>query len=72
MVNTDGPCATNINALILDTVKLLQSPLGAHIEIESRVAPEVWTALVDPHNWLQRSLINLALNAAMRCRVAAS
>jgi CheY-like chemotaxis protein len=48
--------------LIVDTVKLLQSSLGAHIEIESRVAPDVWTALVDPSQ-LATALLNLALNA---------
>jgi PAS domain S-box-containing protein len=56
------PRETNINALILDTVKLLQSSLGAHIAIESRVAPDVWTALVDPSQ-LATALLNLALNA---------
>jgi signal transduction histidine kinase len=42
------PPETDINGLILDTVKLLQSSLGAHVEIESRLAPDAWTALVDP------------------------
>jgi PAS domain S-box-containing protein len=61
------PRETNINALILDTVKLLQSSLGAHIRIELQVAPDVWTALVDPSQ-LATALRNLEI----RCRVAAS
>src|SRR5215469_349763 len=56
------PRETDINGLILDTVKLLQSSLGAHIEIESRLAPDAWTALVDPSQ-LATALVNLALNA---------
>jgi PAS domain S-box-containing protein len=56
------PSETDINALILDTVRLLQSSLGAHIEIESQLAPDAWTALVDPSQ-LATALVNLALNA---------
>ncbi|HXW30388.1 MAG TPA: ATP-binding protein [Xanthobacteraceae bacterium] len=56
------PRETDINGLILDTVKLLQSSLGAHIEIESKLAPDAWTALVDPSQ-LATALVNLALNA---------
>ena len=40
------PRETNINALILDTVKLLQSSHGVHIEIESQVAPDGSTRAV--------------------------
>jgi nitrogen-specific signal transduction histidine kinase len=56
------PRETYINGLILDTVKLLQSSLGAHVEIESKLAPDAWTALVDPSQ-LATALVNLALNA---------
>jgi PAS domain S-box-containing protein len=56
------PRETDINGLILDTVTLLQSSLGAHIEIESKLASDAWTALVDPSQ-LATALVNLALNA---------
>jgi hypothetical protein len=51
------PRETNINALILDTVKLLQSSLGAHIEIESRdYRPTFGPLRSIPHNWLRCSI----------------
>jgi PAS domain S-box-containing protein len=56
------PRETDINGLILDAVKLLQSSLGAYIEIESKLEPDAWTALVDPSQ-LVTALVNLALNA---------
>ena len=56
------PRETDINALIIDTAKLLQRTLGAQVEIESAFADEVCLALVDP-NQLATAILNLALNA---------
>src|SRR5215468_8974159 len=56
------PRTTDINALVVDTVKLLRPTLGEHVEIESVLDRDTWTAMVDPSQ-LATALINLALNA---------
>jgi PAS domain S-box-containing protein len=56
------PRATDINALIVDTAKLLRPSLGEQIEIESMLDADVWPALIDPSQ-LSTTLLNLALNA---------
>jgi CheY-like chemotaxis protein len=56
------PRETDINALIVDTAKLLRPALGEQIEIESVFDDEACAAIVDP-NQLATALLNLALNA---------
>jgi PAS domain S-box-containing protein len=56
------PRETDINALIVDTAKLLRATLGEQIEIESMLEDDLRSALVDPSQ-LTAALINLALNA---------
>jgi PAS domain S-box-containing protein len=56
------PQETDINALIIDTAKLLQRTLGEHVEIESVFEQETCPATVDP-NQLVTAILNLALNA---------
>jgi PAS domain S-box-containing protein len=56
------PRATDINALIVDTAKLLRPSLGEQIEIESMLDADAWPALIDPSQ-LSTTLLNLALNA---------
>lgn len=56
------PRETDINALIVDTAKLLRPALGEHVEIESVFEAETCLATVDP-NQLTTALLNLALNA---------
>ena len=56
------PRETDINTLIIDTAKLLQRTLGAHVEIESVFESEACPAIVDP-NQLATAILNLALNA---------
>ncbi len=56
------PRATDINALVVDSTKLLRPTLGEHVQIEAALDPAVWPALVDPSQ-LVAALINLALNA---------
>jgi PAS domain S-box-containing protein len=55
------PDATDVNALIVETTKLL-STVGAQIEIESMLDDDAWPALVDPGQ-LATALLNLSLNA---------
>jgi PAS domain S-box-containing protein len=56
------PREVDINALMIDTAKLLRPTLGEHIEIESVFEDEACVATVDP-NQLATAILNLALNA---------
>jgi PAS domain S-box-containing protein len=56
------PREINVNALVIDTAKLLQPTLGERIEIESVFESETCFATVDP-NQLATAILNLALNA---------
>jgi PAS domain S-box-containing protein len=56
------PREVDVNALVLETAKLLHPTLGEHIEIAPVLAENAWTALVDP-NQLTTAILNLSLNA---------
>jgi PAS domain S-box-containing protein len=56
------PREVDVNALVLETAKLLHPTLGEYIEITPLLAKDAWTALVDP-NQLTTAILNLALNA---------
>ncbi len=56
------PRRTDVNALIVDTARLLRPALGEHVEIESMLKPDLWPALVDASQ-LSTTLLNLAVNA---------
>ncbi|MBR0758139.1 PAS domain S-box protein [Bradyrhizobium jicamae] len=56
------PRDIDINALVVDTTKLLRRTLGEQVEIQSVFEDEACLALVDP-NRLANALLNLALNA---------
>ena len=56
------PRDVDVNALVLETAKLLHPTLGEHIEIAPLLEADAWTALVDP-NQLSTAILNLALNA---------
>jgi PAS domain S-box-containing protein len=56
------PRDVDVNALVLETAKLLHPTLGEHIEIAPLLEADAWTALVDP-NQLSTTILNLALNA---------
>ena len=56
------PREVDVNALILETAKLLHPTLGEHIQINPLLAEDAWTALVDPSQ-LSTAVLNLALNA---------
>jgi PAS domain S-box-containing protein len=56
------PQVTDVNALVVDTAKLLRPTLGQQIEIESMLEDGVWPAMVDGTQ-LSTALLNLALNA---------
>ena len=56
------PRNTDVNALIVDSARLLRPTLGEHIEIESMLAHDSAPALIDPSQ-LSTAILNLALNA---------
>jgi signal transduction histidine kinase len=56
------PRSTDINALVIDTARLLQPALGGQIEIVSMLAEDACLATVDRAQ-LSSALINLAVNA---------
>ncbi len=56
------PREVDINALVLEAAKLLHPTLGEQIQIVPLLAPDAWTASVDP-NQLSTAILNLALNA---------
>jgi CheY-like chemotaxis protein len=51
-----------VNALIVETARLLRPTLGELVEIESVLEGDAWPALVDP-NQLTSAMLNLAVNA---------
>jgi len=56
------PREIDVNALVVETMKLLRPTLGEHIQINPLLAQDAWTALVDP-NQLTSAILNLSLNA---------
>jgi signal transduction histidine kinase len=56
------PRTTDVNALLLETAKLLRPTLPEQIDIRATLDENAWTALVDP-NQLSTAILNLALNS---------
>jgi len=56
------PREVDVNALVVETVKLLRPTLGEQIQINQLLAHDAWTALVDPSQ-LTAAILNLSLNA---------
>jgi signal transduction histidine kinase len=56
------PRVTDINALIVETARLLRPALGEQIEIEAMLEDAAWHAMIDKTQ-LSTALLNLALNA---------
>ena len=57
-----SPRATDINALVAETARLLARTLGARIEIGLELAADAWPVEID-RGQLDAALVNLALNA---------
>jgi signal transduction histidine kinase len=53
---------TDVNALVVDSARLLRPTLGEQIEIESMLSHDSSPALIDPSQ-LSTAILNLALNA---------
>jgi PAS domain S-box-containing protein len=56
------PREVDVNALVLETAKLLRPTLGEQIEIDPLLAEDASSALVDPSQ-LSTAILNLSLNA---------
>jgi signal transduction histidine kinase len=52
----------DVNSLIIEATNLLRPTFGAHIELETVLAPDTSHALIDPSQ-LTNTILNLALNA---------
>ncbi|MCS3758779.1 ATP-binding protein [Bradyrhizobium centrosematis] len=57
-----APREIDVNALVVETAKLLKPILGEHIEIDIRLADDAWPAMADPSQ-LSSAIVNLAVNA---------
>src|SRR5689334_9218257 len=58
-----SPKAFDMGALVASTRELLSRTLGEHIEVEMRLAPELWPALADSAQ-VESAIANLAINAS--------
>jgi CheY-like chemotaxis protein len=56
------PAVVDLNDVVRGMGELLRRTLGASIEIEETLAPDLWEAVVDPRE-LEQALINLAVNS---------
>lgn len=56
------PRIVDVNKLVIDTHQLLLRVLGESIEIQTKLQPDTWPAIVDSAH-LQSALLNLAVNA---------
>jgi signal transduction histidine kinase/CheY-like chemotaxis protein len=56
------PREVDVNALVMETAKLLQPTLGAHVEVQMVLAGDTSRAMIDPSQ-LTNAILNLALNA---------
>jgi len=56
------PRATDIKNVVTDAANLLRPTLGEHVDIEWKLQPEAWPAMVDAAQ-LVTAILNLAVNA---------
>jgi PAS domain S-box-containing protein len=57
-----SPKAFDLSALVVFTRELLSRTLGEHIEVEMRLAPDLWPAMADATQ-VESAIANLAINA---------
>ncbi|GAB7532922.1 PAS domain-containing sensor histidine kinase [Pseudomonas sp. 3A(2025)] len=53
---------TDVNALVSGMQELVNRSVGPSIDVEIHLAPELWTALIDPAQ-LESALLNLCINS---------
>jgi two-component system cell cycle sensor histidine kinase/response regulator CckA len=59
---TLAPCEIALNDLVVGMADLLRHSLGDSIDVETRLAGDLWPALADPAQ-VENALLNLAINA---------
>ena len=59
---TLAPKATDVNRLLTDLEELIRRTVGPEIRVETVLATDLWTTLVDPSQ-LENAVLNLAINA---------
>jgi PAS domain S-box-containing protein len=57
-----SPTSVDLNALVMDVEDMLHRTLGGTVEVTTALMPDLWPALVDPHQ-LELGILNLAINA---------
>jgi signal transduction histidine kinase len=57
-----APASIDLNALVRGIEDMLRRTLAGIVEVKTVLAPDLWPALVDPHQ-LELVILNLALNA---------
>jgi hypothetical protein len=57
-----SPEPVSINQIVTEVEKLLRRTLGEHVELQSRLADDIWLTVADPSQ-IEQVLINLAVNA---------
>ena len=57
-----APTSVDLNALVMGIEDMLRRTLGGTVEVTTALAPDLWPALVDPHQ-LELVILNLAINA---------
>jgi CheY-like chemotaxis protein len=57
-----APKSVDLNALIAEIEDMLRRTLGGTAEVATALAPDLWPALVDPHQF-ELVILNLAINA---------
>jgi signal transduction histidine kinase/ActR/RegA family two-component response regulator len=56
------PREIDVNEMVLNALRLLRPTIGERVQLESRLADSMWTAMADPAQLLS-ALLNLAVNA---------
>ena len=59
---TLDPKPTDVNQLVRGMEELFRRTVGPAIQVETKLAGELWPALCDP-NQLENALLNLVINA---------
>ena len=59
---TLDPKATDANQLVTSMEELVQRTVGPSIRLKTKLVPDLWTTLCDPHQ-LENAILNLAINA---------
>ena len=57
-----APASIDLNDLVMGIEDMLRRTLGGLVEVKSALAPDLWPALVDPHQ-LELVILNLVINA---------